>query len=254
MNEITSVSNEKVKELSKLHQTKYRNDSKYFIVEGKKSLQDIIDAKVQIRDIFALKSDFEKLNIKSDKVTLCSEPVMKKLSSTDSPSNIITVALKPEIDINNIKKLKNIALFENIKDAGNLGTIIRSAAAFEIDAIILYGNTVDIYNPKVIRSCAGNFFKVTILEINSLNQLQSEFFDFNFVSTALSNTNNVQISELDKAKKNIIMFGSEAEGLTLELSSIAKQNILIDMDKKVESLNLSVAASIVFYELYKRNI
>lgn len=252
MNEITSVSNEKIKELSKLHQTKYRNESQYFMVEGKKSLQDMVDAGVQINDIFMLKSDFEKLSIKSNKIILCSEPVMKKLSSTDSPSNVVTVAIKPEINIQNLKKLKKIALFENIKDAGNLGTIIRSAAAFGIDAIILFGKTVDLYNPKVIRSCAGNFFKVPVVEIKTLSQLQSEFSDYNFVSTALLKTNNMQISELNINQKNIIMFGSEAEGLSLELSSIAKQNILIEMNKNVESLNLSVAASIVFYELYKK--
>lgn len=251
MNEITSLTNDKIKDLVKLHQRKYRNDSKYFLVEGKKSFEDIIDSKIEIQDIFILNTDYEKLNIKSDKITLCSEPVMKKLSTTDSTANIITVAIKQKTDIELIKHSKTIALFEDIKDPGNLGTIIRSAAAFNIGAIILYGSTIDLYNPKVLRSSAGNFFKVPIILISNLSELKKEFKDFNFISTALSEKNNINISDAKFDQKNIVMFGSEADGLSDSLTSLTNQNIIIDMNKNVESLNLSVAASIVFYEVFK---
>lgn len=251
MKEISSLTNDKVKELVKLHQKKYRNEGKYFLVEGRKSLEDIIESKIEIQDIFILNTDYEKLNISSDKITLCTEPVMKKLSTTDSTANIITVAIKPQVNIAKVNQQINIVLLENIKDAGNLGTIIRSAAAFNIGAIILYGETIDLYNPKVIRSSAGNFFKIPIIQLNNLNELKSEFKDYNFISTTLSEKNNLKFSEIDFSKKNIIMFGSEANGLSDSLSSIAKQNIIIDTNKNVESLNLSVAASIVFYEIFK---
>ncbi len=251
MNKITSVTNNKIKDYSKLHQKKYRETSDLFSVEGEKPFEEIIAAGVVIEDVFVCESSLDKYkNI--PKLNICNEAVMKKLSSTDSPASIVTVAQKPQIDINMLSSTHNVALLENIKDAGNLGTIIRSAAAFDIDALILYGDTVDLYNSKVIRSAAGNFFKIPTIKLSSIEELKSAFDGFELISTALTGKPSYNFSSQNKNKQKIIMLGSEASGLTPDLTEIADYNYIIPINKTVESLNLSVAASIVFYELFKQ--
>ena len=249
MEQITSLSNTTIKEVVKLHQRKYRDSSEYFLVEGAKALQDIVDTHLDIKYIF---TDKELTGIKNQ--ILCSDKVLKKLSSTDSPANIVTMAKKLKTNIEDISlKSTNIALFENIKDPGNLGTIIRSASAFGIDAILLIGDSIDLYNPKVLRSSAGNFFKTTVFKI-SKDELIKYFDSYSFISTGLSSSTTITMDQLSKVSKKIIMFGSEADGLSNDLLDIAKNNVILNMTKNVESLNLSVAASIIFYEIYKFKI
>ena len=250
MNKIISTTNQKIKDYSKLNLKKHRDSSKYFIVEGYKSYEEINQSGITIVDIFVLEKDINKY-VFNNQITICNEAVMKKLSSTQSPPSVVTVAVKPSQDVSALKNAKNIALLENVKDAGNLGTIIRSAAAFGIDGIILLGDTVDIYNQKVIRSAAGNFFKLPILTLYSIDELKHNFSDFTLVSTALNNKRSYVFKP--QQEKRIFMFGAEAEGISTELSKIADYNYVIPMNSNVESLNLSVAASIVFYECFKSN-
>lgn len=250
MDEITSVNNQNIKEITKLHQKKYREANDYFLVEGKKALEEILNANIEIKDVFLLKNSNLNEQLDANKVTIVTEPVMKKLSTTDSIPDVITIAKKPIYNIADLTKLNKIALLENIKDAGNFGTIIRSAAAFGIDAILLTGDTVDIYNTKVIRSAAGNFFKLPILEIE-INDLRNTFKDFKFISTGLKCAQNITLSEPKKLNKTIFMFGSEADGLSQKVLDLADNNLVLDMNDNVESLNLAVASSIVFYELFK---
>lgn len=252
MNEITSVNNPNIKEVIKLHQKKYRESSKFFLVEGQKTYEEINNQHIKIEQIFVLKDDVKKFNVPENKATIVNDAVMKRLCTTDSSANIVTLAIKPLINISQFKKYNTIALLENIKDAGNLGTIIRSAASFSIDAILLYGDTVDLYNQKVIRSSAGNYFKVPIVKLTDLKELQNEFIEFQFISTGLNEKKQNSAKDINFKKKSLIMFGSEADGLSEELLSLANSNLVIDMSAGVESLNLAVAASIVFYEIFRK--
>lgn len=242
-----SISANKMKEIIKLHQKKYRDELKLFIVEGFKALEEIIEANIEIVEIYALNSI--KLPKGAVNVQYVDEKTMKKISTTSSTCEILTIAKQKKFNVDNLKNYKRIALFENISDPGNLGTIIRSAAAFGIDGIILFNDCVELYSPKVIRSSAGNFFKVPVIQMDDVNLLKDTFFDFKFISTDLANTNNISILECKQQKKYVLMFGSEATGLTKNLIDIADNNILLDMASNVESLNLSVSASILFYEL-----
>lgn len=240
------ISNNRIKEIIKLHQKKYREETGLFIVEGLKSIQELIEAKIEIIDIFAVK-EF-KLNFK---YSIIKENIMKKLATTSSPCEILAVAKQKPAN-NEIKKAKKVILVNSISDPGNLGTIIRSAAAFGVEAIILFGDCVDLYSPKVIRSTAGNFFKVPIINISEINEIKELFPNHKLVATALSKENNISIKECANYDKYIIMFGSEAKGLNQDLIKIADKNIKLEMTNNVESLNLSVSASIVLYELFTK--
>lgn len=245
---VKTISNNKIKEIVKLHQKKYREETGLFLAEGEKILAELINEKIDIIEIFALKTfDCSKFKIEP---TILDEQTMKKISTTSSVCEVLTLAKKQEIKINDFTKLKKIALLDSISDPGNLGTIIRSAAAFGIEGIILYGNCVDQYSSKVIRSTAGNFFKIPIIEVENNIDLKKYFNKHTFVATALSKENNISLKECSKIDKYIIMLGSEAKGLTNELIDITDKNIKLEMKKNVESLNLSVCASIIFYELF----
>lgn len=248
MHSITVLSANKIKEIIKLHKKKYRDEASLFIAEGFKVLEEMINAKAEIKEIFA-QVNFDK-EIPKFPITYIKEEQMKKISTTDSPCEVLTIAQKKKTDIQDFKKINKIILLENISDPGNLGTIIRSAAAFGIEGIILFGNCTELYSPKVIRSTAGNFFKVPVIKINSIDDIKSNFPSHKITATVLSEKNNISILELKKEGKYIIMFGSEANGLSDELLKISDKNIRLEMKENVESLNLAISASIIMYGLF----
>ena len=250
MSSLNTISNNKIKEIVKLHQKKYRDELGLFIAEGEKALQEALNSDIEITEIYALKT-FDTSAIKKD-VCIIEENIMKKISTTDSPCEVLFIAKKTKIDENNFTKLNKIALIDSISDPGNLGTIIRSATAFGIEGIILFGNCVDLYSSKVIRSCTGNFLKTPILQIKKVEELKSKFKNHKLIATALSKENNISLKDCAKIDKYIIMLGSEAKGLCSDLINIADKNIRLEMKNNVESLNLSVCASIIFYELYTK--
>lgn len=251
MHSLDTVSSDRIKEITKLHLKKYRDLKGLYICEGAKILDELKTNDVEIKEIF-VSSDYNTEEFKCP-VYKVNENIMKKLCTTDSPCEILAVVKKKEREINEFKKLNKLILLDKISDPGNLGTIIRSAAAFNIDGIILFGNCVDLYSSKVIRSCAGNFFKTPVICIKDLNELKKAFEDYIFVSTSLSEKNNISLEECAKLGKYIVMLGSEAIGLSKDLLNISNKNIKLPMGKNVESLNLSVSASIILYELYTKS-
>ena len=248
MHSVKTISNNRIKEIVKLHQKKYRDEFGLFIAEGFKILEELINEKAEIVEVIALDStDISNLSLP---ISIVNEVTMKKISTTDTACEILTIAKKKKTEITNFKKLNKIVLLDSINDPGNLGTIIRSASAFGIDGIILFGNCVDLYSPKVIRSTTGNFFKTPIIQIKNRDELEKNFSSHIKIATALSKENNISLKECAKINKYIIMLGSEANGLSTELIKLAEKNIRLEMKNNVESLNLSVSASIIFYELF----
>ncbi len=244
-----TISKNQIKEIVKLHQKKYRDEKGLFIIEGYKALKEIIDNNIEICNIYVLKgSNIQHL---PENTILIDEYIMKKLTTTNSVCEILAVAKKKKTEKTIFNNMTKIALFEEISDPGNLGTILRSASAFNIDGIILFGDCVDLYSTKVIRSAVGNMFKTPVLEIKNTAELKNLLPKHTFISTALSKHNNIEIKDCQNFKKIVIMFGSEAKGLSQNILNITDKNIKIEMNKNVESLNLSVSASIIFYELNK---
>lgn len=246
---LDAISNNKIKEIVKLHQKKYRDESGLFIAEGFKALEELINNNIEIVDIYVKSDICSKLNIKQ-KFNIINESAMKKISTTSSPCEVLTIAKQKKYKINEIADKKHIVLLDSISDPGNLGTIIRSAAAFNIDAIILYGDCVELYSPKVIRSTAGNMFKIPICTIKDKKDIIKHFNNHKKIVTSLSDKNNISLKDCAKIDKYIILMGSEANGLQTDLLKLSDWNIRLDMTKNVESLNLSISTSIILYELF----
>lgn len=249
MIEINSVNNELVKETAKLQQKKFRNLENKFILEGYKVIKEAFDSNIKIDKIFVQKGFEGKYSFLGEKLILTTESVLKKISTTDTPPNAVAIAYQRHYTINNVKNLKKFVLLENIKDTGNLGTIIRTSTAFNADAIILYGKeSVDLYNPKCVRSAVGNLWKIPVITIQDFETLKKYFSGYNRIAT---------LPKASKLLKNfktelpvLIMFGSEAEGLSDELIDFSTDSVKIEMKDNVESLNLSISCAVILYKLF----
>lgn len=248
MKKITSTTNEHIKTIVKLHQRKYRKESGLFLLEGKKAVEEAIAAGIEVKEVF---TTIEEYKIPCE-ITAVSMPVMEKISTTKSAPEIVAVARQPEFSLKKIKNCARVVLFEGIKDAGNLGTIIRSAAAFELDAIVLFGDTVDAFNPKTVRSAAGALGKVPIVESESFEEIKTIFSGHDFYATVLANDAKAP-EKSDFNKPFVLMFGSEADGLSETTTKAANKKLKLDISPQAESLNLGVAASIFFWEISKSN-
>ena len=239
---ITSVNNEKIKELVKLKTKKYRDEFNIFFVEGK----DLCDEAYKnglLREVYIL----EGSNNIYDEIPYyyISKEVMKKISDMASISEYFGICTKKvENDIGN-----KIIILDNIQDPGNLGTIIRSAVAFDFDTIVLSSDTVDLYNPKVVRSTKGMLFNINII-VRNLETYLNELEDYTIYGTDVSNGIDIRKETINK--KIAIIIGNEGRGISNNIKKFCNKFIYIDMNKKCESLNAGVSASILMYEVYKK--
>ena len=162
---------------------------------------------------------------------------------------MVAVAKQPKQDFKILETAKKVVLLEGVKDAGNLGTVLRTASAFGIDAVVLYGDTVDLYNPKCVRSTVGCLWKTPVYQIKAIDVLKDLFGSFECIATLPKGVNVIDLEDYQPEEKTLVMFGSEADGLSDELKNFATKNVTIEMSKDVESLNLSVSASVVMYKI-----
>lgn len=243
---ITSTTNPKIKAAAKLQQKKYRTQTGLFLLEGYKPIEEACTADVDIQCVYTTEKYLQKFDFIKDKVILVTQPVLEKISTTESMPEAVAVAKQKEYTLDSIKNVKKIALIENIKDAGNLGTLIRSACAFSFDVICLCADSVDVYNPKVIRSTVGALFKLPVIK-TSLKELKDLFPSHTFIASVLNYKDVVTPETIDYTQPFVLMLGSEADGLTKEAIDAADLKTTIPISSKTESLNLSTAGSILFY-------
>ena len=263
-NEITSLNNDLVKQTLKLHQKKYRDEEKKFLLEGFKAIEEAFLAKIEFEYVFVEKNKAGKYGFiinpspalrapsparGEGKIIITNEAVLKKISTTDSPPEAVAVAKQKIYTLKDIKSTKKVVLLENIKDLGNLGTIIRTAKAFNQDAIILFGQTADIYNPKCVRSAVGNLWKIPIVQIKDFEILKENFNGFDKAAALPNSKGSILLKDFTAKPPYLIMFGSESEGLSKELIDFADKKLTIEMSDEVESLNLAVSVGVVLYKI-----
>ena len=231
---ITSLINQLVKDLTKLNESKYRKATKTFLVEGKHLVEEARINNLLI-EAFSIEDKPGYTQISTD--------VMKKICNTDTVVSEIGLCKMLEK-----KELTNkILILDSIQDPGNLGTLLRTAKAFNFNTVVLGLNTVDLYNPKVIRSSQGAIFKLNIFRENLLEFIPS-LKDYKVYGTNVRN--GIDISKLEKPKKIAIVLGNEGNGISKEVDSLLNENIYIKLDN-TESLNVAIAGAIIMYEINK---
>lgn len=240
---ITSLENDRIKNYVKLQDRKYRKKTKMFIVEG---MHLVLEAykKGVIEELILEKDTVLPINLPTVYVT---EEIINKISTLDTPSNIMALCKMNEDEV----KLGNkVLLLDGVQDPGNLGTIIRSAAAFSVDTIVLSPTTVDLYNPKVVRSTQGMMFHIDIVT-RDLKEVITELKEreIPIYGTKVEYGEDVRtLPQKDRVKYALIM-GNEGNGVEDNILDLCDKYLYIDMDPEVESLNVGVACGILLYEL-----
>ena len=241
---ITSVNNEKIKEVSKLKEKKYRDRTNTFLIEGEHLVFECYKENL-LKEIFILEGEDFSMDTKINIVT---KEDMKKISSTDGIPNVIGVSYKKKEE----NTLGNkILILDGIQDPGNLGTIIRSSAAFNIDTIVINNKCVDLYNSKVVRSTQGMIYKLNIINRNLISFIK-EIKEKGFTVYGTKVDGGTDIRNINIDSRFAIIIGSEGNGMTREVSSLCDDYLYIKMNDNVESLNAGVAASIILYEVDKK--
>ena len=250
--EITSTQNDLVKYAVKLQDSKFRKSEKLILLDGAKTIQGIIDTGACFEYLFIKKDNELSKKAKVNKLVFVNDEILKKISTTKSPTDAIGIIREPKIKQEDFFSLNKVALIDGIKDAGNLGTIIRSAVAFSIDGIVLYGDCVDLYNTKTIRATAQNMFKIPIIAIKDISFIKELKKDKKLISTVVNSNNDILNYNFDE--KFIIAFGSEATGVSDEILNLSDEKLTFKMDNEVESINLGVCASVTFALMKKQKI
>lgn len=248
---IESAKNENIKSVKKLYMKKYRDSQGLFLAEGKKLFAEAVKSGYDIEKLIVSESLYEVerdalLKNNSARTYIVSDNILETISEQKSPEGIITVVKKPKTEITaSLTNTKAAMLLDQIKDPGNIGTIIRSADAFGADTVIVSPDCADVWSSKAIRASMGSCFHVQIvISENIIEDIQTSK-DLGFTLIAGDLKGKDKISKLDKA---LIAIGSESHGLSKEVLNKADVLYKIPMRGKAESLNASVAASIMLYE------
>ena len=238
-----SISKNDIKFLKSLEQKKYRQQHQLFKVEGVKGVLEFINSKFEIDTIYATENLFE---VSSVQIT---EAELKKISSLKTPNKAVGVFKIPkniDIQTNGLT-----VVLDDVRDPGNLGTIIRLCDWFAIDQILCSNNTVDCYNPKVVQATMGSLSRITIHYLD-LQQFLSER-NANIFGTYMDGR---PIYSEILSSEGYIIFGNEANGISSELDPLVNRRLSIPKygnSNSTESLNVATAAAIVLNEFRRTN-
>ena len=269
---ISSRNNPTVKWAASLALKKGRDESSSFIAEGEKLSLEALDARLPVTHIFVKQSRqreilgrlepyFNDNSFSDTELITLSDSAFEKISTEKSPQGVISVIkyldFFQEIDIIYKEDFfsspdERLIFLSSVRDPGNLGAVIRSAAAFGVDRIILTADSADLYNPKTVRSAMGSLFRVkatvvsdAIACVNALIQSGRRVFAAELSDGAKS------VFDIELSGGDVIIIGNEGHGIPRELSSVCTGSVYIPISKKTESLNAAVAAAVFMWEQSK---
>ena len=236
----SSIDNNKIKYLKKLKTKKFRDLEGKYLIESEHLIKEALKEGL-LEEVYLLEGKTLDIDFDINYVTL---KVLKYITNLESP-NVIGVAKKIEE-----KPIGDrVVMLDNIQDPGNLGTIIRSALAFNIDTIVLSDDSVDLYNDKVIRASEGMIFKINIVRANLIDTLKNLKSTHYIYGTKVDGGKSLK--SIEKKKLFVIIMGNEGRGMSSKLDAFCDSFIYIDINSKCESLNVGVATSVILYELDK---
>lgn len=261
MQVITSKENEIIKKIRKLKDKKYRDLNEQYMIEGMKLIQEAIEEKAKIDQIVVCEDCVENHTIdqkllyeiaKYDCIYV-SETVFNAITQVNNPQGILAVIQRRNKEAQIDYSQDMIVVLEDIQDPGNLGTILRTVDSVGLNQIIISKNTADVYNPKVVRSTMGAIFRVKIIESEDLVKTLKEIKKHKIKVLATSLQTQDSIYDIDYTKSALVI-GNEANGISKEVLEVADEKVKIPMLGKTESLNASVATSVILYEYVRQKI
>ncbi|MBR8827110.1 MAG: RNA methyltransferase [Gomphosphaeria aponina SAG 52.96 = DSM 107014] len=256
---ITSLQNPLLKEMRKLHLAKYRREQGLLLLEGTHIIVSALGVHYPLVNVFCTNKwqlrypeVWEKLQVCSERAVIVSEEVMKAIATTVNPDGVVASALWKNTPPPPLININSILLLERLQDPGNLGTIIRTAAAANVDGLWLSGDSVDLYNPKVIRAAAGEWFRLPMGVSEDLKALITNYQDQKVQVVATRPVATKTYWEIDFTRPSLILLGNEGAGLSDELISIADEQVTIPLGAGVESLNVAIASALLLFEIKRQ--
>jgi TrmH family RNA methyltransferase len=247
---ITSLTNDKVKFVRSLAERKHRVKTERFAIEGARLIDDALAANLTPEWIFCAEQlpprsqeTVSRLKKRSVEIITVSAAVLKACSETETPQGLIAVLPFPRLAVPHESKM--ILIADSLRDPGNLGTLLRSAAAVEVDLVLLSPETVDAFNPKVVRGAMGAHFRLPIMEA-TWDEIADRVKGLNVYLAAADGT--LTYTEADWTQPSALIVGGEASGASRDATQLAKRRISIPLSREVESLNAAVAASVILFE------
>lgn len=270
--EITSLSNPQIKYIKSLqNKPSLRKKEGLFVVEGLKIfmetptnlIKSVYISDNMLEDLSKGKGfteDIRKkalLKLENISYTKISDDISKSISDTVTPQGIFVIIKNFKYDLKDIikkNKAQTFLVLEEIKDPGNMGTIIRTAEGAGISAIIMNSKCVDVFNPKVTRATMGSIFRVPFIIEETLNN-SIKLLKENGVVTYAAHLSGSEYFDEENLKGSVAIFiGNEAKGLSDEVTKMADRLIKIPMEGELESLNAGIAAGILMYEAKRKRV
>ena len=234
---ITSRNNERVKFACSLKESNNRKKHQMFLAETFKSLEMAIKNN-SVVEVFAL----QYLDIPEEiPQNIVSEDVLKKLSSNVNPEGVVFIAKMLESKVNEPKK---ILYLDEINDPGNMGTLLRTALAFDYDLVVLSDNCVSIYNEKVVNASKGAIFEIPVIKGNLKDYKGTHQI---FVSNLSKKS--TPLEEIQVPEKFVLVLGNESHGVSKDIRQLADIEVIIPI-KNIDSLNVAVAGGILMNKIH----
>jgi TrmH family RNA methyltransferase len=248
------ISKSKISQIRSLHLKKNRDEQKLFIVEGIKSCTELIHSNLEVIDIFLTEKTAPQFSqiLNTKQFMIISENEMERMSCLKTTPEILCIAKIPSFSISDLEHHLPLLILDEIKDPGNMGTIIRNADWFGITQIFCSDNSVEFTNPKVIQATMGSFTRIKMVNGNIVSFL-SDQQNRNIYGMVMDGE---PIEKTSFHSNDIIIIGNESHGISVPVLEKVNQKILIphytSQSKTAESLNASVATGIVLYEFSKQ--
>lgn len=261
MQVISSKENELIKHIKKLKDKKERDLSNEYLIEGVKLIREAIQEKAKIKQIIVC-DECEKLGTIPQELTYeiakydciyVTKKIYSYITEVKTPQGILAI-IEKQSNENDIDYNQDIIIaLDGIQDPGNLGTILRTVDSVGLTQILVSKDTADCYNPKVVRSTMGAIFRVKVIECENLEDTLKEIkkHKFSILTSSLQTKNSIYDI---KYKKDVIVIGNEANGVSENIQKLADKKLKIPMFGKTESLNASVATGIILYEYVRQKI
>ncbi|MDD3238861.1 MAG: RNA methyltransferase [Lachnospira sp.] len=254
---ITSTSSNQVKHVIQLiKKSKIRKECQEFVVEGARMVREApLDRLVKM---YASETFYENHreffeNVPKDQVELVSDHVFSQMSDTQTPQGVMAIVQMQSVERKDIVKGNPLILMvENLQDPGNLGTIVRMGEGAGVTGVIMSANTVDIYNPKTIRSTMGSIYRVPFMYVSDFTEAMKECQKEGISLYAAHLDGKNIYTEENYTKPTGFLIGNEGNGLTDAATSVADTLIRIPMEGQVESLNAAIACTVLTYEAMRQ--
>ncbi len=250
---LTSLQNPLVKQMRKLHRAKERRDQQVFLVEGTHLVEAACAAHRSLATVRCTVDWPEKypnlwqqIEQQAQRIEFVSPEVLRTIATTVEPDGIVATLERASTPSPRFTSLG--VILETIQDPGNLGTIIRTAAAAGTEGVLLSHDSVDLDHPKVLRASAGQWFQLPMAASENLHQDIQQYQRQGMQVIATLPTAPLTYWEVDFRQPTLLLLGNEGAGLSAVLESLADAAVRIPLAPGVESLNVAIAAALILYE------